>query len=213
MKPIKVEDIKGDSAYEVIQRAWLGHKIEGLLPEHRAILERWQDVDRLYRRGEVGEMSSDGKNRLTKRFTWRSIVEWLVERHGISVRQAYEDVANSKRFFLFADGRTDVEYARGAALEHGRMMQWAAFDAGKFEAAAMFFKECNQVEGLHEHGAEVPDYADFQPPSLLVVADPSELGFEKIENVDEVVQRILNEKRNGFIEAEAEDVEELPADE
>lgn len=208
MKILSPADIKGDSVYEVIQRAWLGHKIEALPPEHRNILERWQDVDRLYRRGEVVTVGKGDKEKeVTKRFTWRGIVEWIVQRHSVSVRQAYEDIANAKRFFLFADGRTDVEYARGAALEHGRMMQWAAFDAGKFEAAAMFFKECNKIEGLHEQTSDLPDYAEFQPPKITIVAKAEELGFEPIENIDEAVKQILTERKQDYIDENAEDAE------
>lgn len=209
-KLLKPEDVQGTTAYDNILRAWLGHKIEMLPEDESKILERWQDVDRLYRRGEINQMPDEPGKTYTKRFTWRGIVEWLTERHKISIRQAYEDIANAKRFFLFADGRTDVEYARGAAIEQGRMMQWAAFDAGKFEAAAMFFKECNNIEGLHDASPELPIYAEFQPPKITVVAKASELGFEPIDNIDEVVKQILDERKgaalsNDFDEAEVVD--------
>jgi hypothetical protein len=211
-KLLKVSDVKGDTAYDHILRAWIGHKVEQLPTHLASILERWQAVDKLYKQGIVTHMVSDEGVPYDKmqRFSWRGIVEWLRQNFGISARQAYDDIYNAKRFFLIAETKTDIQYNRGAAIEQGRMMQWAAFDAGRFEAAAMFFKETNKVEGLHEHAAETPDYADFEPPKFILTTDPTELGFEKIEDQEDLVRRILNEKRKDFLEDTAEDAEILP---
>jgi hypothetical protein len=208
-KMLQPSDVKGDTLYDVILRAWLGHKLTELPDAQQQILERWQMVDKLIKQGEVVKVLNEDLtfSSQTKRFNFQALVEWLREKYGISARQAYEDIANAKRFFLSCEGRTDVEYARGAAIEHGEMMYWAAFEAGKFEAAAMFYKELNKIKGLHQINIETPDYSDFQPPEMVVTADPTELGFPKLENVNEAVARILTEKRKDFYEDNAEEAE------
>ncbi|MDB4919842.1 hypothetical protein [Mucilaginibacter sp.] len=211
-KLIKASDVKGDAPYEVILRAWLEHKVDKLPEIHSKMLARWQMVDKLIRQGDTITVINDDNSieKKLKRFNFRDLVEWLQENYGISARTAYDDIKNAKRFFLSAEGREDVEYARGVMVEWGEMMMFKAFDSGDFDSASKFFKELNKIKGLHEQHLDLPDYADFVPPSFIITGDPTELGFEKIENQDEVVKRILSERRKDFIDTEAEDAEVLP---
>lgn len=207
---IRSSDIKGNTSYDVILRAWLDHKVHELPAELSGMIERWQMVDQLIRKGELlQKVTETGIIDYTKRFNYSDLVEWLIEKYKISSRTAYEDIRNAKRFFLSCEGRGDLEYARGVSIEHGEQMMWAAFESGDFDAASKFFKELNVIKGLHEPLLDTPDYAEFTPPEFVIVSDPTELGFEKIDNQEEVVKRILNEKRAGFLDTEATDAEVL----
>jgi hypothetical protein len=212
-KMIRSADIKGNTSYDIILRAWLDHKVHELPAQLSGMLERWRMVDELIRKGEIlQKITDDGIINVTKRFSFTDLVEWLREKYTISMRTAYEDIRNAKRFFLSNEGRDDIEYARGVAIEHGELMQWAAFEAGDFDAASKFFKELNVIKGLHEQRVDTPDYSEFIPPSFVFAADPTELGFEPIDNKDEIVKRILADKRIKFLESEATDVEIEEAD-
>ena len=211
-KMLRPADIKGDTTYDIILRAWLGHKVAELPQELQDMVERWKMADRLIREGTI--VYTDGA-RKTTRYTYAKLVEYLREKFKVnerqlSARQAYEDIRNAKLFFLSCEGREDIEYARGVAIDTGDMMMYAAFDKGDFISAAAFFKELNKIKGLHEQRSDVPDYAEFIPPMLTLVTDATELGFEKIENPDEVVKRILAARRKEFINDEATDAEVLP---
>ncbi|SEM66273.1 hypothetical protein SAMN05192574_101383 [Mucilaginibacter gossypiicola] len=211
-KMIKSSDVKGDTPYDIILRAWLDHKTADLPAQLAGMLIRWQKVDVLIRQGEiVSAADADGTiKQVRKRFNFSGLVEWIRQEYRVSARTAYEDIRNAKRFFLSCEGREDVEYSRGVMIEWGENMMHSAFEAGDFDAASKFFKELNKIKGLHEQRVDVPDYSEFVPPTFTIVADPTELGFEKIDNPDEVVARILNEKRAGFIDSEAEDAEVMP---
>lgn len=209
---IRSSDVKGNESYDIILRAWLDHKIHELPANLSGMVERWQMVDQLIRKGEfqtVMNISTGDLENKHRRFNFSDLVEWLIEKYKITSRTAYEDIRNAKRFFLSCEGRGDIEYARGVSIEHGEAMMWAAHEAGDFDAASKFYKELNIIKGLHEPLVETPDYADFIPPEFVIVTDITELGFEKIDNQEEIVKRILNEKRTGFLDTEATDAEVL----
>lgn len=208
---IRSSDVKGNTTYDIILRAWLDHKVDELDEKLRAMVDRWQMVDRLIRKGDVvKKVTEDGIVEVTRRLSFADLVEWLREYYRISARTAYEDIKNAKRFFLSNESREDIEYARGVSIEHGEMMMFKAYDSGDFDAASKFFKELNIIKGLHEQRVDVPDYSEFVPPTFVITSDPTELGFEAVENKEEIVKRILNEKRIGFMDADAEDAEEIP---
>jgi hypothetical protein len=211
-KLIKASDIKGDTAYDIILRAWLEHKVDNLPADKLAMLERWRMVDKLIRQGEiVTVINPEGEpEKKLMRYNFSSLVEWLRTGYNISARTAYDDIKNAKRFFLCCEGTTDVEYSRGVMIEWGENMMFKSFDSGDFDSASKFFKELNKIKGLHDQRLDLPNYDEFIPPTFIITTDPTELGFEKIDNKDEIVARILAEKRNGFIESEAEDAEVMP---
>lgn len=209
---IRASDVQGDTAYDVILRAWLAHKVDDLPADKQNMLLRWQKVDALIRQGELVRQVEDDGSLVTvkKRYNFSGLVEWLRENFKVSARTAYEDIKNAKRFFLCCEGREDIEYSRGVMIEWGEHMMHTAFENGDFDGASKFFKELNKIKGLHETRVDLPDYSEFVPPSFVITTDPTELGFEKIDNVDEVVARILNEKRSGFLDSEAQEAEVLP---
>lgn len=211
-KMIKASDVKGDTHYDIILRAWLDHKTDDLAADKKFMLVRWQMVDKLIRQGEIVPAIDDEGNQVTKhvRYNFSSLVEWLRNQYNVSARTAYEDIKNAKRFFLCCEGTNDVEYSRGVMIEWGEMMMFKSFESGDFDAASKFFKELNKIKGLHDQRLDLPNYEEFNPPTFIITSDPTELGFEKIDNKDEIVARILAEKRNGFMDSEAEDAEVMP---
>lgn len=208
-KMVRTADIKGNTAYDIILRAFLEHKVKDLSEELAVMLSRWEMVDKLYRKGELIKNKGLEYN---KRLNFAEIAEFIIEKFTVSKRTAYEDIRNAQRFFMMCDTRPELEYARSAREALGDELMYAAWAAGDFKAAQAFYKEVNKVKGLHEVHVDLPNYEEFIPPSIVITTDPTELGFEKVENVDEVVARILNEKRNGFIDTEAEDAEVLPGE-
>jgi hypothetical protein len=207
-KYVRPGDIKGNTVYDIILKAWLGHKLTELPDEQRKMLERWEQADRLLRNGEmVTLVTEDGPVQKHGRFNVSRVVEWLKEKYKVSTRTAYEDVHNAKRFFLSLEGRPEKEYERAVAITFGEALLERCEEKGDLKAAAALFKELNKIKGLHEQSIDAPDYAEFQPPKLVITSDPTELGFEKVENPDEIVKRILGESRQSFLESEAEDAE------
>lgn len=207
-KYIRPGDIKGNTVYDVILKAWLSHKTTDLPVEQKNMLERWEQADRLLRNGLlVQNVTTDGITEKQTRFNVSKVVEWLKEKYKVSARTAYEDVYNAKRFFLSCEGRPDKEYERAIAITFGEALMERAEEKGDLKAAAAIYKELNKIKGLHEQSIDAPDYAEFQPPRIVITSDPTELGFEKVENPDDIVKRILGESRQSFLESEAEDAE------
>ena len=207
-KYVRPGDIKGNTVYDVILKAWLSHKTTDLPPDQKTMLERWEQADRLLRNGElVTLLTEDGPVQKMGRFNVSKVVEWLKERYQVSARTAYEDVYNAKRFFLSCEGRPDKEYERAIAITFGESLMERCEEKGDLKAAAALFKELNKIKGLHEQSIDAPDYAEFQPPKLVITSDPTELGFERVENPDDIVKRILGESRQNFLESEAQDAE------
>lgn len=207
-KYIRPGDIKGNTAQDIVLKAWLSHKLDELPDEYKNMLKRWEQADRLLRDGEmVTLVTEDGPVQKHGRFNVSKVVEWLKEKYDISTRTAYEDIHNAKKFFLSMEGRPEKEYERAIAVTFGEALMERCEEKGDMKAAVALFKELNKIKGLHEQSVDVPDYAEFQPPNLVITADPTELGFEKVENPDEIVKRILGESRQNFLESEAQDAE------
>jgi len=208
-KYIRPGDIKGNEAPDIILRAWLSHDLDNLPDEHRKMLERWDQADRLLRNGELVEViTADGIEKRQQRFNMSKVVEWLRERYNISARTAYEDIFNAKRFFLSLEGRPDIEYERMIAITRGDALLDKYDEKGDGKTVAAIYKEINKLKGLHQQSVDVPDYRnEMQIPNFIITSDPTELGFEKVENPDEIVKKILGEQRQSFMESQAEDAE------
>lgn len=209
-KYVRPGDIKGNTAYDVILRAWLTHKVEDLPDKERQMLVRWEQADRLLRNGElVQDLTDDSVVEKHKRFNVSMVVEWLVEKYPISKRTAYEDIHNARRFFLSLEGRPDIEYERNIAILIGDELREKCIERGDFKAAAAVFKEVNIIKGLHEQSIEAPDYSEFHPPEFTITTSATDLGFEYVD-ADAATKRILGEKRfDEFLQSEAIDAEEV----
>src|SRR5690606_20810093 len=111
-------------------------------------------------------------------------------RFGVSLAQAYIDIEMAERFFLTTERRPDKEFARGMQIYWGEDAMARAQADGDHRAAAAFFKELNKIRGLDKFEDESANLKDFRPIKPVIVSDPSELGFEKIDNPDKVVAEL-----------------------
>jgi hypothetical protein len=207
---IKSRDIKGETTYDIILKAYLEHKTHLLSDDLKQMLERWKKADSLLRSGEIVKK---GANDIVRPYNATRLVNYLVEHFGVSSRTAQNDIAHAKRFFLSTYDRDDKEYARGIMIEWGETMMWEAHSLGDRKSAAAFFKTLAEMKGLLKDDPDLPDYSKVQLPTLVMVDDPSELGFEKIDNVDEVVAGILAKRKKSKMDqiiADSDIVEELP---
>jgi len=204
-KMIRPKHVQDDSKFDIVLKAWLSHKMDELPDDLKRMVDRWRDADELLRNGVTISAAQGGTP--GKAFGSRAIVDFLVEKYGISPRTAWDDITSAKVFFLSHERRPDKEFARGLMIDLGRSMMHKAFETGDYKAAAAFYKELNAIQGLHDHDADTPDYAEFQPPAMVIVTTPAELGFEAIEDKEAIVAKILKNGRQGFLQDEAIDAE------
>lgn len=207
---IKPRDIKGETTYDIILKAYLEHKTDLLSDELKQMLERWRKADSLIR---SGELIKKGNNDIIRPYNVNRLKDYLVEHYGISRRTADNDIAHAKRFFLSTYDRDDKDYARGIMIEWGETMMWEAHSLGDRKSAAAFFKTLAEMKGLLKDDPDLPDYSKVQLPTLIMIDDPSELGFEKIDNVEEIVAGILAKRKKSKMDqiiADSDIAEELP---
>ncbi len=169
---LKPRDIKTETTFDVILKAWLGHTVEQLPENLQAMLKRWRKADNLLR---VGCLVKKGDKDITQPYTFNKLADYLVEEYGVSYRTAY-DIANAKKFFLSTYTRDDKDFARGVMIEWGEKMMFEASSLGDYKSAAAFYKALSEIKGLLKDDQERPDYENINLPSFNLVTDPSVLG-------------------------------------
>lgn len=203
---LKPRDIKSQTNYDVILKAWLEHQIEDLPKDLQKMLDRWRMANALLRDGKLVKV---GKKEVTQPYTFNKLADFLVEEYKISYRTAYDDIANAKKFFLSTYTKDDKDFARGQMIEWGEKFMFEARANGDHKSAAVYYKALLEVKELLKHEQDLPDYANIHIPSFNLVADPSELGFPKIENPDEAVKRILAKRKKSKIDQIIEQSENI----
>jgi hypothetical protein len=178
---IRGRDIKADDVLDRIFKAWIEHKIGDLELNDRWILERMEYIDARLKEG--GERSR-----------YKNVVEDTYEAfkcHDITKRTIETDIARTKRFFLTTRPRTDKEYARGMYIEWGQKKLWKLDEDGSDKAYVALFNKLTDLEGFNKEDIERPDYDAIQPPPMMVIMDPAQIGVPVIDNLEEEI-RILN---------------------
>jgi predicted acetyltransferase len=155
---LKPRDIKKETNFDIILRAWLEHRLGDLSEDLTAMLERWRMADSLLR---DGYLVKKGKNEITQPYTFNKLVAFLVETYGISRRTAYDDIANAKKFFLSTYSKEDRDFARGVMIEWGEKMMWEAQSIGDNKSAAAFYKTLADIKGILKEEQERPDYENI----------------------------------------------------
>ncbi|KAA8483757.1 hypothetical protein BDE36_1779 [Arcticibacter tournemirensis] len=201
---LKPRDIKPETTYDVILKAYLENKIDELPEDQQKMLERWKKADSLLR---SGELVKKGNNEITRPYNISRLTDYLVSHYKVSVRTARADIAHAKRFFLSTYDRDEKEYARGVMIEWGEELFFEARSMGDYKAAAAIFKTLSEIKGIYNDDPDLPDYSKIQIPQLVIVDDPSELGFEKVENVEEVVASILAKRKKNKLDKLIESTE------
>lgn len=189
---IKPRDIKVETPYDAILKAFLSGQIEKLPDDQKKMLNRWRMANSLIR---DGKLVKKGKKEITQPYSFSKLADFLVAEYKISYRTAYEDIANAKRFFLSTYSKDDRDFARGIMIEWGEKLMFEAAGNGDFKSAAAFFKTLSDIKGLMKDDQDRPDYENINIPSFNLVADPSELGFPKIDDPDAAVRRILDKRK------------------
>lgn len=213
---IKAKDISTDTALDRILKAWLAHNLDGLAETDKGILERITEIDKriqqqmIVKRKEHSVVTGQPYEREFKRpMRYKELVEWHVERFGISHRQAYIDIEHAKQFFLSTESREDKEFARGQMIMQGEEMMFEAASLGDFKSAAAFYKELRLLRQLDKVDKTNIDPSKYQPVIPRIVNDPSELGFEKMDNPDAIVAELRKSFKKGVVDKMLEDSEEV----
>ncbi len=220
MSNLRPKHVRGNTALDIILKAFLKNDLDSLTQEHKDILERISEVDARIRAGyTVKKIEFDfdlgldvEKDQYTRPYQKRELAQWQVAKFKVSLSQAYQDIQMAERFFLTTERRPDKEFARGMMIYWGEDAMAKAQADGDHRAAAAFFKELNKIKGLDREDVPEFDPEKFMPIQPVIVADPSDLGFEKIDNVDLVVSNLQKDLRKSkmmdkLLKKEAEDIE------
>jgi hypothetical protein len=206
---LKPRDIKVEDKFDKILKAQLANKIDELPEDLQKVIERWRFVKRCL---SQGYLVKKGKKEIYLPYKYDDLVDFLVAEYRISVRTAYDDIKATKRFYAFSDSKSDDDFAKGIFLEKLEEMMWESYANGDRMAASSFSAQIIKIRQWDKPSdAEMPKYGEMQIPTLILVADPSELGFPKLDNPDAAVKRILAKRKKSkidsiFADAEAVDL-------
>lgn len=203
---LKPRNIKVETPYDAILKAFLSGTMDQLPDDQKGMLDRWRKADALMRNGEI---IKKGKKDIVQPYNFSRLADYLVSEYKISYRTAYDDIASAKRFFLSTYSRDDKDFARGIMIEWGEKMMWEAQSNGDSKSAAAFFKVLCDIKGLMKDDPDLPDYANINIPHFNLVADPSALGFPKLEDPDAAVARILAKRKKDKIDIILSDSESI----
>lgn len=197
MSIIRSKEIKGDTVLDRILKAWLSHDLDSLAEADKAILTRITELDK---RMQEGKLIKGNKKDFSRPMRMKELVEWQVERFAISHRQAYADIEMAKQFFLSTQSREDKEFARGQMILQGEELMFEAASTGDFKAAAAFFKELRLLRGLDKIEQDTPDLSKWEPIKPIIISSVSEMGYEKIEYLDQEIKKLLKSFKTNPIE-------------
>ena len=197
MQIIKAKQIPTDTALDRITRAWLAHDLESLAPADKQLLERISEADKQLQHGKL--IRKNGKD-FTRPMRLKELAEWLAERFKISHRQAYADIEMAKQFFLSTQSREDKDFARGQMILQGEELMFEAASTGDFKAAAAFFKELRLLRGLAKIEQDPPHLSKGEPIKPIIISSVSEMGYEKIEYLDQEIKKLLKSFKTNPIE-------------
>lgn len=210
---IKPRDIKIEDKFDKILKAHLSGKIDDLPDDLKQVLERWRFVKGCLSKGHLVKK---GKKEIYLPYKYDDLVDFLVQEFKISTRTAYDDIKATKRFYAFDDSKADNDFAKGLFLEKLEEMMWDSYANGDRMSASAFSAQIIKIRQWDKPtDVEMPKYAEMQIPTLIIVDDPSELGFPKIENPEAAVKRILAKRKKSKIDsifADAEAVELMNVD-
>lgn len=220
MGVIRAKHVRDNTVVDRILKAFLNNKLDELSPADQFVLERISEVDARIRAGYtvvpsrwdeyLGVDVQDHARKFTRPYRKKELAEWQMTRFGVSMAQAYIDIDMAERFFLTTETKKDKEFARGLQIHWGEEAMARAMADGDYRAAAAFFKELNKIKGLDTFEDDTPELKDFRPIEQIIVADPSELGFDKIDNPEATVAELLKSlKKSTAIEKMLDDADDV----
>lgn len=188
--------IQPEDLLDRLFKAHLADKIDCLPSDEQKILKRMEYADELIRSG--------GKFMSYKNLVKQMAVKFKADE--VTKRTLENDIARAKRFFLSRYKREDKEYARGVRVEWLDRLAAKAEKAGDFKASVAAIKEGNEVLSLKKDDPNLPNYEDLQPPPILIVSNPADIGVPVIDNLEEEI-RILNLPKASAMKYADEDIE------
>lgn len=211
---LKPKDIKVETSFDVILKAWLEHKVEELPKDLNDMLERWKQVNAMLRNGYIVTV---GKNDITRPYKYNEVAAYIVEYYHVSYRTAYDDIANAKRFFLPVQTKDEKEFGRGVLIEWCERLMLESSSLGDYKSASSFAKLIAEMKGLLKDDIDAPAYDQVMLPHLAIVDDPSDLSdaFVKVDNPDQLVADILARRKKTKLDrliADSEIAEEVTND-
>lgn len=221
---LRPKDVRGTTVLDRILKAFLKNELDDLSEDDANVLKRISEVDNRLRKGYVVEepriASLTGQpyqHTYTRPYRKAELAQWQVSYFGVSLSQAYQDIRMAEQFFLSTESRTDKEFARGQMIHWGEEAAAKAQADGDHRAFAAIYRELVKVKQLDKPDDQNFKPEDFHPIRPIIVADPSELEqpFQKIDNPDALVAKLMKDLKKGVIEkmvADAEDVEEDDAE-
>lgn len=195
---IRPRDIVVEDKFDKILKSYLDGKLEALPQDLQNCLERWSMINSMLRKGLLVKK---GKNEFYKPYKYADLVDFIVQTYKVSVRTAYDDVKSAKRFFAIDESKVDNDFAKGLFLEKLEEMMAESYGKGDAKSAASFAKVIVSIRQWDKpQEDDMPKYAEMQLPTLILVADPSELGFPKLDNPEAAVKRILAKRKKSKID-------------
>lgn len=189
--------IKPETNYDIIWKAYVEHRIHELPIELQEQAKRWKRCNALLIDGQT---LKKGKDEIIRPYRYNQLVEFLVEEFGISHNTARNDIKHTKRFFAVEETRDEKNFGKGIYLEWLERWMFECAGKGDHKSAAAYAKLIKEVRGYDRVDEDAPKYDEIQIPHLEIVVDPSELGFEKIENPDQVVANILKKRKKSALD-------------
>lgn len=190
---IRAKDIQSDDVLDKIFKAWVSHRVEDLPIRELRILERMEYADAKLREGGVASIYKNLVEDMRERFKDHAVgnVEETTNSGMLSTRTIESDIARAKRFFLSARPREDKEYARGKYIEWGERKLWKLDEEEDNVGYVLLFDKLSKLQQFHKEDIERPDYSAVQPPPIMVVVSPADIGVPLIDNLEEEI-RILS---------------------
>lgn len=210
---IKPRDIQIEDKFDKILKAYLDGKTQHLPADLQHCLERWSMVNDMLREGHLVQK---GTLKYNAPYRYNDLVKFIVQQFNVSIRTAYDDIKSAKRFFAIRETREEDDFAKGLMIERLEAREAEAWAMGDHTTAVA----CNKLIITMRQWDKPPEEeairaSEFQIPHTVIVDDPSELGFDKIENVEDAVQRVLSKRKKSKIDsifAEAEVAEMMNLD-
>ncbi|MNK47616.1 hypothetical protein D3C87_664280 [compost metagenome] len=205
---IRPRDIVVEDKFDKILKAHLDNKISELPSDLQLMLSRWKLI---YNMLSDGKLVKEGKHKFYMPYKYNDLINFLMTEFDISIRTAREDIKSAKRFYAVSETKEENDFAKGLFLEQCEQRSARAWGIGDGKTAAAYDKIITSIRQWDKPAdPELPKYAELQIPHTVIIADPTELGFEPIENVDDVVKKVLAKRKKNKIDsifAEADAVE------
>lgn len=130
----------------------------------------------------------------------KMVAPMLMAKFKISKATAYEVIRKAKWVYgtLF---KSEKDYERRNILEQLATIYKSCFDANDWKHALKALELRSRILRLQEEDPDIPDWTKIQEHTFIIEYNPEIAGGKKLENIEEVVSRYLQKKKEKFIES------------